>query len=156
MEQFDLNCFLQLACSESTKLFPSLYSLTGQQHRLLPMAVCRDPPAPQELILLKLCRASLSRVNWRGNASSSPPRWLWAILYTNFFSLWRFCILIPSIHKLLLDQHCAAKILESHPTCVIWEMWAMPCLLGCLLCSPVLVILWSPAGINTYKKASSQ
>ena len=55
----------------------------GNRNRLLPMADA-----------VTLGGASLNGVKWRGNASSSPPRWLRATLYTNFFSLRRFRILI--------------------------------------------------------------
>lgn len=51
MEQFGLSCSLTDTFKKGGKASILTASLRDRS-RLLPLAVCRDPPAPQELILL--------------------------------------------------------------------------------------------------------
>lgn len=100
MEQFGLSRFPSLTCSESAEQGKpaSFTALPGDSDRLL-LQLCVETlllqPSWSCYAPVTLGRASQNGVKWRGNASSSPPRWLRATLYTNFFSLGRFWILIP-------------------------------------------------------------
>lgn len=71
------------------------YSLTAWQEQAAASGCVQRPPCSTGADPVVLCGTSLNRVKWRGNASFRPPRWLRVTLYTNFFTLRRFCILVP-------------------------------------------------------------
>lgn len=130
---------------------PSLH-LTGWQEQAAASGCVQRPSCSTGADPVTLCGASLNRVKWRGNASSRPPRWLWAILYTNFFTLRRLWILAPHHPQTAFGSASIGKPSHSGDLGDVSSV----VFTGLLLCSPVLVILCSPAGINMYKKASSQ
>lgn len=135
MEQFGLSCFFSLACSESSKggKASHLYSLSGWQNRLLPLAVCRDPPAPQELILL--CSVEQVWTGWNEEEMPVPglPDGSELLCTLTFSPSGGFAYQFLTIHKLLLDQQWKATPLRDlgDVSSVVFA--------GLPLCSPVLV-----------------
>lgn len=105
---------------------PAIFTASlGNSKRLLPMAVCRDPPAPQELILLCLAEQVWTEWNEEEMAVPALPGGSRLLCTLTFSSLRRFCIVIP--HHPLLDQRCAAEIGKATPL-----VWFGRCKLCCV------------------------